>query len=335
MTFCPRSRRTRHAFTLIELLVAIALVAALIGLLVPAVQKVREAASRIKCANNLKQTVLAVQLYADARDGRLPFLTDTTPGAPTRAHLESLFFVLLPYVEQDVLYRSFNPTDPTGYYRDSVANPGAAGRLVALWECPSDASNPGRATYLADSLVVPPPPPPFQAAFVGRYGCTSYAANGLVFRSNSAAFPATFQDGTSNTILIGEKYQVCGETCNLWGYGGNGAGNPSFAFLPLPGGAVTAKFAPDVALRVNGAGRVVGKVGFDEPGAGTVVKSVPFQVAPRRADCDPSLPQTAHAGGMQVALADGSIRGVTGGVSQLTFWAACTPDGGEVLGPDW
>jgi prepilin-type N-terminal cleavage/methylation domain-containing protein/prepilin-type processing-associated H-X9-DG protein len=335
MTFRPRSRRRLRAFTLVELLVVIAIIAALLGLLAPAVQKVREAASRVKCANNLKQIALAVQQYADAREGRLPFLTDTTPGTPTRAHLESLFFAILPYVEQDALYNSFNPADPPSYNQDSAAAPGATAHRVALYECPSDASNPGGQTYLANGLIVPPPPPPFLAFYLGRYACTSYAANGLVFRSNCAAFPASFGDGTSNTIIVGEKYQLCGATPNLWGYGGNGSINPSFAFLPLPGGAATAKFAPDVALMANATGQVVGKVGLDAPGPGTVVKPVPFQVAPRRADCDASLPQTPHPGGMQAALADGSVRGVSGGMSQLTFWAACTPDGGEVLGPDW
>jgi prepilin-type N-terminal cleavage/methylation domain-containing protein len=334
MIFRPRSR-PRRAFTLIELLVVLALIATLIGLLVPAVQQVREAASRVKCGNNLKHLALAVQMYADASEGRLPFLTDTTPGTPTRAHLESLFFALLPYLEQDNLYCSFDPADPSSYNRDSAASPGVASHRVALFECPSEASNTGAATYLAKGAVVPPPPPPFAAFFVGRYACTSYAANGLVFRSNHAQFPTTFTDGTSNTILVGEKYQVCGGITNLWGYGGNGDVNPSFAFLPLPGGAATAKFAPDVALRLNGTAQVVGKLGIDVPGPGRVVKPVPFQVAPRGTDCDPSLPQTGHPGAMLVALADGSVRAVGGGISQLTFWAACTPDGGEVLGPDW
>src|SRR5438552_5762216 len=131
MSLSPQSRRT--AFTLVELLVVIAIIATLLGLLAPAVQKVREAASRIKCGNNLKQIALAVQMYADASEGRLPFLTDTTPGTPTRAHLESLFFALLPYVEQEALYNSFNPADPASYNRDSTTNPGAAGHLIPLF----------------------------------------------------------------------------------------------------------------------------------------------------------------------------------------------------------
>jgi prepilin-type N-terminal cleavage/methylation domain-containing protein len=328
------ARRGRRAFTLVELLVVIAIIAVLIGLLLPAVQKVREAAARARCANNLRQLALAVHHYSDANDTRMPFLTDTT-GGPTGADLESFFFVLLPYVEQENIYRSFNPAVPATYNFDSTTTPGAAGHPLALFECPSDASNPGRQTYVIDDTVIPSPPPPFLAHFVGRYACTNYAANGLVFRGNASRLPATFADGTSNTILLAERYQVCDDADNLWGYGGNGRDNPSFAFLPLPGGFTTEKFAPDVPLRLNGSGQVLGKVGLDSPGPGTIAKPVPFQVTPRAADCDKSLAQTPHPAGMEVALADGSVRVVSGSISQATFWAACTPAGGEVLGSDW
>src|SRR5262249_39798252 len=193
----------------------------------------------------------------------------------------------------------------------SPDHPGATAHLVSLFECPSDWSNPGREMYLANGIIVPPPPPPFQAFYVGRYACTSYAANGLVFRSNRAQYPATFQDGTSNTTLSAEKYQLCGDVPTLWGYGGNGSITPPFAFLPLPGGAATAKFAPDVALWLNAAGQVVGKVGLDAPGRGSVAKPVPFQLAPRRADRDPRRPPGAPGGGARAARPAG--RGRPGG----------------------
>ena len=194
---CRIRKRIRRAFSLIELLVVIALIALLLGLLMPAVQKVREAAARPKCFNNLKQIDLAVQHYADSHEQRYPFLTDTTPGTSTGAHLESLFFAILPYVEQENLSNAFNPADPASYYRDSETNPGVASRIISVYLCPSDSSNPSNQTFLATTWVLPPPPPPFLAEFSGRYAGSSYAANGLVFGTNQARLPASLADGTS------------------------------------------------------------------------------------------------------------------------------------------
>src|SRR5262245_46239222 len=105
--------RRRAAFTLIELLVVIAIIAVLVGLLLPAVQKVREAASRLKCANNLKQIGLALHNYYDANGSFPPAFVGNPGTAPANSPAPPGWgwgTWILPYVEQDALYRQINPT---------------------------------------------------------------------------------------------------------------------------------------------------------------------------------------------------------------------------------
>jgi prepilin-type N-terminal cleavage/methylation domain-containing protein len=322
---------TRRGFTLIELLVVIAIIALLIGLLLPAIQKVREAAARMQCSNNLKQIALALHHHAATHGGRLPALTDSTPGTFTTQHHASLFFLLLPYLEQENLYRSFNPTDPAGYYRDG----GLASRPVKVFLCPADFSSGDTATYLAGTTLTYAPPAPFVPSWTGRYATCNYAANGLVFRTNDAHLPRTFPDGTSSTVVLAERYRLCNGTNNLWGYGDYGNVTPAFALLPMPGEHGTFMFAPDQPLAINAAGYVLGKFGQDGSGPGTITRGYPFQVKPTVTVCDPSVPQSPHAGTMLVALGDGGVRGVAHTMSQMTWWSACTPAGSELLGPDW
>jgi prepilin-type N-terminal cleavage/methylation domain-containing protein/prepilin-type processing-associated H-X9-DG protein len=324
----------RSGFTLIELLVVIAIIGILVALLLPAIQAAREASRRISCESNLKQIALATQAYSDARRGRMPWLTDTTPGTPTGAHIQSLFYALLLNIEEENLHDQFDATDPTSYYGDSAGKPGLGAHSVKLYICPSDWSDSGNETYTLTNTVTPAPPPPYQSPFDSHYASSNYAANGLVFRKNTAKFTKTFRDGTSHTILFGERYRLCNGVSNQWAYGGNSNSNPSFGFLPLPGGATTNQFAPDQPFRLDDSGNVYGKVGLDDEGPGTATVPAAFQSTPGQADCDPRVAQSPHAGVMNVAMADGSVRCITASVSQETFWAACTPAGFEV-NEDW
>jgi len=171
-----RVSSTRRGFTLIELLVVIAIIAILIGLLLPAVQKVREAAARMQSSNNLKQMGLGVHNLADANSGKLPPFWG---GFPTGSVYQGSIFVhMLPYIEQDNLYKS-------------IQSAGAA-VPIKTYTGPSDPTvNTGIAA-------------------------TSYIANILMFPNPSKYTIGNIPDGSSNTILYTQGYAVAGSTQRLW-----------------------------------------------------------------------------------------------------------------------
>lgn len=214
----------RGAFTLIELLVVIAIIAILIGLLLPAVQKVRESASRAKCMNNMKQIGLACHAYHDANSAMVP----------TRipANGMSWRFLLLPYLEQDSLFTLWNPSLP--YY--SQPNATAQTTAVSVYLCPSRRGSLTQLSVDGDGRGSIPHKPGSLADyacsigsnstlsdFTGTPGVASYGpADGAFLHASGTAsgtdpnftnirWRHTFKfssisDGLSNTLFIGEKH---------------------------------------------------------------------------------------------------------------------------------
>jgi prepilin-type N-terminal cleavage/methylation domain-containing protein/prepilin-type processing-associated H-X9-DG protein len=205
---------TRRGFTLIELLVVIAIIAVLIGLLLPAVQKVREAANRMTCANNLHQIALAAHNYHDSYQklptgAHLPVYVGDRPTGGTNLWVE-----LLPYFEQDNLYKKWDSYDN----RNNVAGERNAtqAQVIKILICPSDP--------LPQSVVqlTIPIAPPWSLGF---YGMSSYGGNagkrsvkagtappwpgmtkdGIFFIDSNVRL-MNITDGTSSTLLFGERY---------------------------------------------------------------------------------------------------------------------------------
>jgi len=354
--------RRRHGFTLIELLVVIAIIAVLIGLLLPAVQKVREAAARTTSSNNLKQIALSVHTYSGAFNGNLPPLVDWGTNAPTGYGIQSIFFTLLPYLELNNIYQQFNKTVPQTYYKQVTAGgaQGAASNIIKVFINPADSTGSSGTQQQSNFTINKQVVPPYEQTISGLYATTSYAANGLVFKGNIGGLPKTFVDGTSNTIMFAERFQICSgfpnqnrsatqlTAYNMWGMGYYHQNMPAFATLVpatsdlngvTTGQIAPAKSAPNGFTNYTTAGATINTVTVrvgQNLAATETVWSYPFQVAPRGTiTCDPATLQTPFAGGMVVAMGDGSVRVVSPNMSQWTFWAACTPDGHEELGPDW
>ena len=325
-----QSHPLRRGFTLIELLVVIAIIAVLIGLLLPAVQKVREAAARSQCQNNLKQIGLGTTNCTDSHNGELPPAFYNYPSIypiPANNQLEAAPAVwILPFIEQQNIYNGIMAAVAVAGYpsgTNALGSPinynGASPVTIKIYQCPSDAT-----LTQAGSLTTP-----------GTV--MSYASNGQVFgipfvnpgsttitkleQRGGMRFPRDITDGASNTIFWTERVAYCTSTAN----GGTALDN---------------RWAGEDGPRVPLVGFIQPNGGWGAAVVGTVwglsPNIVPQFNVQNSTSCIWYWPSSSHSGGvMIVGLGDGSVRIVSQGMSMATFNIAMVCNDGLNLGPDW
>jgi len=359
-------REARRAFTLIELLVVIAIIAILIGLLLPAVQKVREAANRMQCSNNLKQMGVALHNFAGVHNGRLPAaminsgrttssqVTAGTvrqyvgpevsyKGQPFVVYNHTGFIALLPYIEQDPLFKQYSyqwvncssvgnaPVNPLG--QDGASNPNRAllrEAIIKTYFCPAD-NDPEQVTNSAMVQTFYERDGVYRSNYLfntGHYtdydadwGQTSASIRGP-FGNNGAAKIGSMPDGTSNTIAIGESRQEK----NSSSYGGYFSGTHTAVHGRILNVPATNLGTAVSYCSVNGQNSVL----LYQYGLTTTAPASP----PTRAQTLQYAWQfgSRHTGGANFVMCDGSVRFIRDTIDYVGgFMPLATPDGGEQI----
>ncbi|HYH65186.1 MAG TPA: DUF1559 domain-containing protein [Urbifossiella sp.] len=314
----------RRGFTLIELLVVIAIIAILIGLLLPAVQKVREAAARAKCQNNLKQWGLAMHGYHDVT-GKLPYFTQVSPNRQNWAPF------VMPYLEQAPLVAGYNLN--THWY--NAPNLAVTQVQLNVFYCPSD--RPGamwtdqtgyvsaRANYLVSYGTVL-----FGGGAIGpgrgMFGCSAVAnASANQFTPYQATL-VQVSDGTSNTVMMSEV--IVARQDNNQGGGGHWPSGDFRGHIWHDATMSSPSHCPNIFMTINGPNSSVP----DNALCGTIANTDPLMPC---ADTGTTTRQNAarsrHTGGVNAVYGDGSTRFVTKTINPTAWQAMGTMDLGEVV----
>ena len=309
----------RAAFTLIELLVVIAIIAVLIGLLLPAVQKVREAAARIKCANNLKQMGLALHGYHDANN-TFPYGSTYRFWAAGQAVRTNWSWLVMPYLEQDNLLTQINLAVGMGGPSWQTVNEPKFKTVVALYQCPSDAGGViaganyngyalanYAACYSPDGTWVERtvgPPPEANQIYGGSAGLNP-ATRIALFNVNVRRPMAAVTDGLSNTVAVSEV--VGGDFRGQWGHD-HGVAYTHFRTPNAP--TADAQWGPGCVDR----------------------KNAPCQSSASVFGLLNMAARSNHTGGVNALLGDGSGRFVRNEVDPQVWRAAASIQAGEVPG---
>lgn len=302
-----RANSRWSGFTLVELLVVIAIIGILVGLLLPAVQAARESARRTQCADNMKQLVLSVHHFHDQRGGKLPpanFKQIVNPQNGDAAQ-GSAFYALLPFYEQTNVFTMFTQDGPNCGYLGGQYFP------LPIHVCPSDPTT-------RDGIAI----------LDNKTATSNYALNLALFGAqgtfNLQGQPSPYPlgkipDGTSNTAAMVEASGCF----------------PNFPAVDPQTGTLENFMSWAVPAYLNTIGpywpnpdELPGQPNF------TGLFALP-QIGVAVAQADPNLSQCYHPMSMNVAMADGSVRAVTSGVSQMSWTAALMPDDGRVPGSDW
>jgi prepilin-type N-terminal cleavage/methylation domain-containing protein len=328
-------RNVHHGFTLIELLVVIAIISVLVGLLLPAVQLVRESAARMKCSSNLKQIGIALHGYHDSQGSFPPGYIDgnqnpsSTPDNDVGPGWGWAAF-LLPFLEQETVYKQIDFTQPVGM-GDNVA---ISQYPLAIYQCPSDPLQQAFPVY--DSSFTNPIATLAHGNYVGCSGweeCFNNAGGGAQgqgndglpgplgpagdgpFYRNSHTRIAMVTDGMSNTIFIGERSSnhspstwtgaVAGGRCPAWM-----ADQPPRPYSPPPGPPYDNADWGEALVLAHGNGT-------HRPSADLPI-------------FDPDTFYSMHAGhGANFLFGDGSVHFLTSSIDPATYQGLCTMGGGE------